>query len=137
MAPKVLEAELCYSIVGAFFDVFHYFGPGLPEAVYSKALECALKERGHKVVRELVVEIWFKHYLVGRKRMDMVVEDRVIVDLKATERLSRYSKEQITNYLRATRFEVGLLLHAGLVADWQRFIDSPKRHRFAPIAQAR
>ena len=138
MTPTILEAELCYSIVGAFFEVFHYLGPGLPESIYSKALEYALRERGHKVVRELVVRIWFKGYLVGRKRMDMVVDDRVVVELKAKENLSEFDKEQIKTYLRVTPFEVGLLLHAGVIANWLRFIDSPKlRHRRAPIAQAR
>jgi len=136
MSPEILEAERCYSIVGGFLDVFHYFGPGLPETIYSKALEYALKERGHKVVRELSVQVWFRDQLVGRKRLDMVVDDRVIVELKATKSLSEFDEAQITTYLRVTRFEVGLLLHAGLMANWKRFIDSPKRqHRFAPIAK--
>ena len=137
MPKQILEGDLCYSIVGAFLEVFHYFGPGLPEFVYKKALEHVLRERGHHVVRELVVEIWFKGYLLGRRRLDMVVEDRVIVELKAKERLSQYDKEQPQTYLGVTKFEVALLLHAGVIADWKRYIDSPKRrHRLAPIARA-
>ena len=138
MSPKILEADRCYSIVGAFLEVFHYFGPGLPEFVYSKALEHVLRERGHKVARELQVEIWFKDHRLGYKRLDMVVDDRVVVELKAKERLSEYDIEQPKTYLKVTKFEVALLLHAGLMADWRRFIDSPKgRHRLAPIARAR
>jgi GxxExxY protein len=138
MAAEILEAKLCYSIVGAFFEVFHYFGPGLPEYAYKKALEIVLRERGHKVVRELVVEIWFKDHLLGTKRLDMVVDDRVIVELKSKETLTSYDKAQTPTYLSVTKFEVGLLLHAGLMADWTRYIDSPKRqHRLAPIARAR
>ena len=138
MSPKILEAERCYSIVGAFFEVFHYFGPGLPEFVYSKALEHELRARGHKVVRELLVEIWYKRYFLGRKRLDIVVDDRVVVELKAKERVSEYDEEQLRRYLRVTKFEVGLLLHAGLMADWKRYIDFPKRrHRLAPIARAK
>lgn len=137
MPTEIIEGDLCYSIVGAFLEVFHYFGPGLPEFVYSKALEHVLRERGHKVVRELVVEIWFKDHLLGHKRLDMVVDDRVIVENKAKEKLSSYDKEQPRTYLGVTKFEVALLLHAGLVADWKRYIDSPKRrHRLAPIAMA-
>lgn len=138
MASTILEADLCYTIVGAFFEVFHYFGPGLPEFIYSKALEHALRERGHKVVRELLVEIWFKNHRLGHKRLDMVVDDRVIVELKSKEKLTSYDKAQTPTYLSVTKFEVGLLLHAGLMADWKRYIDSPKRqHRLAPIARAR
>jgi GxxExxY protein len=137
MTTKILEAELCYSIVGAFLEVFHYFGPGLPEFIYKRALEHVLRQRGHKVVRELLVEIWFKDFLVGRKRLDMVVEDKVIVELKAKEKLSEYDEAQLKTYLRVTKFEVGLLHHAGLIANWKRFIDSPKgRHRYDPIARA-
>lgn len=136
--PKLLESERCYSIIGAFLEVFHYFGPGLPEFVYSKALEHVLRQRGHKVVRELLVEIWFKDHLLGRKRLDMVVDDRVVVELKAKEKLSEYDVAQPQTYLKVTKFEVGLLLHAGLMADWKRYIDFPKRrHRLAPIARAR
>jgi len=138
MSPKILEAELCYSTVGAFLEVFHYFGPGLPEYIYKKALEVVLAERGHHVVRELVVEIWFKGHSLGQKRLDMVVDDRIIIEVKAKEKLTAYDEAQIPTYLSVTKFEVGLLLHAGLMADWKRYIDFPKRrHRLAPIAQAR
>ena len=138
MSEKILEGDLCYAIVGAFLEVFRYFGPGLPEFIYKKALEILLRDRGYQVVRELNVEIWFKDHLLGRKRLDMVVEDKVVVELKATEQVTKYDKAQITTYLSVTKFEVGLMLHAGLVADWKRFIDSPKRqHRFAPIARAK
>ena len=138
MPTQLLEGDRCYAIVGAFLEVFHYFGPGLPEFIYKKALEHVLREHGHQVVRELLVEIWFKDHLMGRKRLDMVVDDRVVVELKATEQLTKYDKAQLTTYLSVSKFEVGLLLHAGLIADWKRFIDSPKRrHRLAPIARAK
>jgi len=137
MQTHIVEGDLCYSVVGAFLQVFHYFGPGLPEFVYSKALEILLREKGHKVVRELLVEIWFKDHLLGRGRLDMVVDDKVVVELKAKETLSQYDKAQPRTYLGVTKYEVALLLHAGLIADWKRYIDSPKRrHRLAPIARA-
>jgi GxxExxY protein len=138
MTEKILERERCYSIVGAFFEVFHCLGPGLPEVIYSKALEYELRKRGHKVVRELIVQIWYKGYLLGTKRLDIVVDDRIIVEVKAREKLSKYDEVQIKTYLKVTRFEVGLLLHASCIANWKRFIDTPKgRHRHAPIARAR
>jgi GxxExxY protein len=66
-----------------------------------------------------------------------VVDNLIIVELKAKEKLSAHDEAQIPTYLGLTRFEVGLLLHAGFVADWKRSIDSPKRqHRLAPIARA-
>jgi GxxExxY protein len=110
----------------------------LPEYIYKKGLEVILAERGHHVVRELVVEVWFKGRLLGQKRLDMVVDDRVIIEVKAKEKLTAYDEAQIPTYLSITKFQVGLLLHAGLMADWKRYIDFPKRrHRLAPIARAR
>jgi len=137
MTPKLLEEERCYAIIGAFLEVFHYFGPGLPEKIYSKALECLLTERGYKVDREVTIEIWFKGHYLGNKRLDQVVDDTIVLELKAREKLTAYDKAQIPSYLSVSRYEVGLLLHAGAIADWKRFIDSPKRrHRLAPLARA-
>ena len=137
MAGELLDGERSYSIIGAFLEVFHHFGPGLPEIIYSKALESELRDRGHKVVREFAIEIWYKGTRIGRKRLDMVVDDRIVVELKASEKLTEYAELQIKTYLRVSQFEVGLLLHVGSVANWKRFIDSPKRqHRLAPVAIA-
>ena len=122
MSSKVLEADLCYNIDGAFFEVFHYFGPGLPEYVYKKALEIVLRDRGHKVVRELVVEIWFKNHLLGTKRLDMVVDDVLIVEAKSTTVLHETASGQLKTYLRATNLEVGLLLHFGPKAQFYRLV---------------
>ena len=86
-----------------------------------------LRDRGHDAVRELVVAVSYKGLHVAWQRLDMVVDDRVIIENKATEVLSRTAKPQLINYLRATRFEVGVLLHFGPRPKFYRFIDSPKR----------
>jgi GxxExxY protein len=136
MTSELLEAERCYSIIGAFLGVFHYFGPGLSETIYAGALEVALKDRGHKVEREVAIEVSFKGRHIGWQRLDMVIDDRVIVELKATEKIAPFVKAQIMSYLRVTSFEVALLLQAGTEARWKRFVDSPKNaHRSRPIAR--
>ena len=136
MTSNLLEAERCYSIIGAFLEVFHYFGPGLSESIYAGALEVALNDRGHKVEREVAVEVSFKGRHIGWQRLDMVVDQRVIVELKATEKIAPFVQAQIMSYLRVTVFEVALLLQAGSEAKWRRFNDSPKNaHRSRPIAR--
>lgn len=124
---ELLEADKCYSIIGAFLDVFHYYGPGLSEAVYAGALVYALEERGHHVAREVGVDISFRGRHVAWQRLDMVVDERVIIEIKVAEKLAPYAQAQVISYLKATRFEVALLLHVGSSADWKRFVDSPKR----------
>ncbi|HEY7236122.1 MAG TPA: GxxExxY protein [Gemmatimonadaceae bacterium] len=125
MRGELLEAERVHSIVAAFFTVYNYFGGGgLCEAAYSGALECELTLRGHKVDREVMAAVYYKGKLVARQRLDMVVDDRVIVESKATERLLPSAGPQLISYLRATTFEVGVLLHFGPHPKFYRFVDS-------------
>jgi GxxExxY protein len=127
MPAELPENERVKSIVGAFFDVFNYFGFGLTETLYMTALEHELCLRGHAVARELRVPIYYKERRIGWQRLDMVVDGRVIVEGKASEKLPPPSRHQIVTYLHATIYEVGLLLHFGPRPSFQRFVESPKR----------
>ena len=128
MRGELLEAECVQSIVGAFYAVYNYYGYGLSEAVYAGALELELIARGHQVARELAVSVAYHGRHVAWQRLDMVVDNAVIVELKATERLSPAAAPQLISYLRAGPFEVGVLLHFGPNPRFYRYIDSPKRH---------
>jgi GxxExxY protein len=123
----LLEAELAHSIVGAFLTVYNYYGYGLSERVYAGALEIELRDRGHIVARELFVDVRYKGQRVATQRLDMVIDDKIVVENKATEKLSTADRYQLINYLRATKFEVGLLLHFGAAPKFERFIDYPKQ----------
>ena len=127
MRGELIEAELVRSVVGAFYEVHNYFGYGLSERVYCGALARELQERGHGVVRELMIEVRYKGLVVAKQRLDMVIDHRVVVESKATEKLSPADRMQLLSYLRATDFEVGLLLNFGRTANFERFIDHPKR----------
>ena len=126
MPTTVLERERVRSIVGAFFDVYNYYGYGLSEAVYSRALEIELIARGHEVMHELLVPISYKGQFIKWQRIDMVVDCRIVVENKARERLPPADFQQLRTYLRATIFQVGLLLHFGPVPKFYRAIDFPK-----------
>src|SRR5205814_10355737 len=84
MRTDLLEAGRVHSIVGGFFAVYNYFGYGLSESVYSGALELELVGRGHQIAREVAVSICYKGIDVAWQRLDMVVDNRVIVENKAT-----------------------------------------------------
>jgi len=129
MKGELLEAERVHSIVGAFFDVYNYYGYGLSEAIYAGALAYELSDRRHDVVRELLVGVDYRGRHVGWQRIDMVVDNAVVVENKATDRLSPAARPQLISYLRATTFQVGVLLHFGPRPRFYRFIDSPKRSR--------
>src|SRR4051794_20027894 len=87
------------SIIGAFYAVYNYYGYGLAESVYAGALEIELLDRGHTVVRELAVAVMYKGRHVAWQRLDTVVDDRVILEIKATEVLPRFAGRQLINYL--------------------------------------
>jgi GxxExxY protein len=127
MPSELLEAEHVHSIVGGFLAVYNYFGYGLSERVYSEALACELRERGHMVVQELTIAVRYKGRHVASQRLDMVVDDRIVVENKATEKLCPADRMQLLSYLRASKFEVGLLLHFGPAPRFERYVDHPKR----------
>jgi GxxExxY protein len=129
MRGELLEAVRVHAIVAAFFTVYNYFGGGgLCEGAYTGALEYELTLRGHKVDREVMAAVYYRGKLVARQRLDMVIDDRVIVESKATERLSPSAGPQLIGYLRATTFQVGVLLHFGPHPKFYRFVDSMKRN---------
>ena len=127
MDVEILEAERVGSIVGGFFDVYNYYGYGLSETIYAGALDIELESRGHEVARELRVPASYKGRHVAWQRLDMVVDRRIIVEIKATEKLAQEARAQLVTYLRATTFAVGVLLHFGPRPSFQRFVDWPKR----------
>ena len=127
MLGELLEAERVHSIVGAFFTVYNYYGYGLGESIYAGALEYELRDRGHQVAREVAVAVRYHDRHVAWQRLDMVVDGTVIVENKATEKLSPAARPQLISYLRASPFQVGVLLHFGPAPRFYRFIDFPKR----------
>jgi GxxExxY protein len=128
MRGELLEAERVHSIACSFFVVFNYYGGGgMCESAYTGALEHELTLRGHKVDREVMAAVYYKGKLVARQRLDMVVDERVVVECKATERLSPSAGPQLIAYLRATTYQVGVLLHFGPHPRFYRFVDTKKK----------
>ena len=110
--PRLLE-DLIYSIVGAFFEVYNTLGYGFLEHLYLKALERELLARGHQVAREVWVTVMYKGGELGKQRLDMVVDDCIVIEIKSTHELQKNSTRQLFNYLRATSLTAGILLHFG------------------------
>ena len=128
----LLERELTGSIIRAFHEVYNYFGYGLLESVYCGALEMELTDSGHQVAREALVAVSYKGRHNCWQRVDMIVDTRVILEMKAGETLPPYAKRQLVNYLHATDIEVGLLLHFGPEPAFHRFVHTAKRRRATP-----
>lgn len=119
---QLVLGDLCYVIIGCFYWVYNRLGYGFLESVYAKALEVALRLRGLRVEREVPVTVVFEGVEVGRHRLDMIVEDQVIIEIKSSEKLSDVPKRQLRNYLSATNKELGILLHFGPQANYYRIL---------------
>ena len=119
---EVLEADLSYAIVAAFFRTYKGLKYGLLESLYGRAMEKVLKEYGLLVDRELSVPVYFEGEQLGFHRFDLVVEGRIIVEIKSTEVLPPTAKRQLRGYLAATGLRLGILLHYGPKANYHRII---------------
>ena len=106
------ENEISEKIIGAAIEVHRILGPGLLESVYEEALCHELHLRGLKFVRQQSVPIPFKGIRLGTDlRLDLLIEDKVIVDLKAKEKLSPIDKPKLLTYLRLSDVHLGLILN--------------------------
>ena len=108
-----MEEALSRSVIGAFYEVYNTLGYGYYEHFYSKALEIELELRGHHVSREVRFPVFYKSHLLGKQRVDMVVDDKLIVESKSTQELHRGTPRQLFSYLHGSRFELGFVLHFG------------------------
>ncbi len=110
---RLKHEELTGAILEIFFEVYNELGPGFLESVYEKAMEIALRSAGFRVVRQLPVPVWFRGHQIGDFAADLLVEDVVLLELKAARAIEPAHDAQLINYLRATDIEVGLLLNFG------------------------
>jgi GxxExxY protein len=109
----LIERQLTESVIGGFLDSYYKLGYGFSESIYTSALTKELQRRGNEVRRESAVEVLYDGERIGWYRLDMIVDRRLVVEIKATEQLPPYARRQLLNYLRCTRLEVGLVLHYG------------------------
>jgi GxxExxY protein len=120
--PAIIEKELSREIVAAFYDVYNALGFGFLESIYAKALEIALPRRGLFVQREAACEIYFMGERVGVHRADMIVEHRIVVEVKAAQALADINKRQLLNYVSAFGLRLGILLHFGPKPSFHRVL---------------
>ena len=113
MSVKLIEEELTHSVLGCFFEVYTVLGFGFVEKIYLGALQVELRERGHLVQREVPVCVEYKGHVLSKHRIDMIVDQKLVIEVKSTFLLPPQSGRQLYNYLRVSNLSVGLVLHFG------------------------
>jgi len=97
--------------MGAIFEVHRDLGPGFLESVYEKALIAELKSRGLRVENQKSIDIIYKGKKIGIHRLDLIVNDKVVIELKTVERFSIHHRAQLTSYLKASGCKLGMLVN--------------------------
>lgn len=107
------ESELTGHIIGCAIEVHNGIGNGFQEVIYQRALAIEMKSQGLDFKREFEMDIFYKGWRIGRRRVDFFVEGRVMVELKAVIQLEDVHLAQAINYLEASGITVGLLINFG------------------------
>jgi GxxExxY protein len=127
---NLLYKELTDTIIRVYYDVYNELGYGFLEKVYQNAMYLELKHRGFEVQAQKQIKVHYKGVEVGEYYADLIVNNLVILELKASEVLVHENEVQLLNYLRATDKEIGLLLNFGKKAEFRRliFTNDRKKH---------
>jgi GxxExxY protein len=119
---NLLHEELTDVIIKTFYEVYNELGYGFLERVYQNSLYLELKSKGLRVEAQKKIEVYYKGIEVGQYYADLIVEDLIILELKAADCIIKEFENQILNYLRGTNCEVGLLLNFGTKPEFRRKI---------------
>jgi len=126
---EFLHKRLSDSILKAYYEVYNELGYGFLEKVYQNAMYFELKSQGFKVEAQKLIKVYYKSQLVGDYFADLLIEDSIILELKACECLMDEHQAQLLNYLKATEVEIGLLLNFGSSPEFKRFIYTNDRKK--------
>ena len=111
---KLKHGEITHVILNVFYKrVYANLGYGFLEQVYENAMAYELQESGLGVMRQQKIDVYYRSIVMGEYFADLIIDDKVIVELKAAQQLLPQHEAQLLNYLRATQYEVGLLLNFG------------------------
>jgi GxxExxY protein len=110
---KVIHRELSYQVMQAVFEVHNALGPGFVENVYEEALAYELELRRIPFERQKAVTVHYKDRVVGTHRLDLIVDGKIVLELKAVSALTDVFKQQTLSYLKAAELRLGLLVNFG------------------------
>jgi GxxExxY protein len=119
---ELLHQELTDVIIKTFYEVYNELGYGFLERVYQNSMFLELKSKGFKVEAQKKIQVYYKGIEVGQYYADLIVEDLIILELKAADCIVKEFENQILNYLKGTNCEVGLLLNFGTKPEFRRKI---------------
>lgn len=122
---ELVYPELSYKIVGILFDVHSKLGGKYQEKYYQRAVEIALKEANIPYKKEIAVDLSFNGAKIGKYILDFLIEDKIVLELKATPRFNRDDFKQVSAYLKARNLKLGILANfRGASLIYKRILNS-------------
>ena len=118
----MLEADITRIVIGGFFDAYNQLGRGFLESVYEGAMAVILQEAGLGVKRQYPIDVWFRGRRIGHFRADLLINERLIVEIKRAKRIHSRHKAQVYNALKASQIQLGLLVNFGPEPTFKRII---------------
>ena len=122
MADKYLYVDLTEKIIKCFYCVYDELGSGFLESVYERSLMIEFNNNGLKALNQKSLGVYYKNQLVGDFKVDIIVEDKIIIEIKAVTKLTPQHEAQLINYLKATDVKLGLLVDFGEKLEFKRRI---------------
>jgi GxxExxY protein len=110
---KYKYSDITEKIIGCSLNIHKQLGNGFPEVIYQRCLEIEFKKSNLKFKKEFEIPVFYNNIEVGKRRADFIVENVVLVELKAIQNIDDYCISQVLNYLKAFKIEVGLLINFG------------------------
>ena len=129
---ELLHKEITDKVLKTFYQVYNELGFGFLERVYQNAMYFELKSQGFDCQTEKPIKVHYKNMLVGEYRADIVIDNKVILELKASQALVYENELQLINYLKATEMEVGLLLNFGQTPAFKRKVFTNENKKMRP-----
>ena len=134
MNTELKHGKITEKILKVFYAVYNELGHGFLESVYQKSLLIALEAEGLHACSPVEIPVWFRGTRVGSFEADVLVENCVLLELKAVRSLDSNHRAQLLNYLRATEIEVGLLLNFGVKPEFKRLLFDNSRKTIGSIS---
>ena len=115
--------DITEKIIRCCYNVYDELGSGFLESVYEKSLLKELEDNGLNCESQKSINVYFRNTLVGEFRADLIVEEKVLVEIKSISALQKIHKAQLMNYLKATKIQIGLLINFGEKLEFKRTIN--------------
>jgi GxxExxY protein len=124
MSTELKYGDITQKVIGCAMSVYSKMRNGYNEAIYSKCLQVEFDKEGIRYQKEFEVPVYYKEVIVGKRRVDFMIEEKIVVELKAIAELTDHHLAQTLNYLEHHKLEIGLINFGGKSLQFKRVINS-------------